>query len=103
MISKRVRAKRGKVKRREVPEPVTASLGDYGRIMGSCNGDAPRRSTRSNTASVLSRDGEYANLYTGAIPYSPGRGGGKYTSNVSLEDTIMLCQKAYWNVPVFRN
>jgi hypothetical protein len=37
------------------------------------------------------------------IPFIYGGGYGKYTSNISIKDTIILCQKAYYNFSIFRN
>lgn len=80
----------GSVSRRETIE-VKASRGDS------------TTSVRRNRASTISRTDKYANIENGVIPFIYGGGGGKYTSNISIRDTIILCQKAYYNFSIFRN
>jgi hypothetical protein len=60
-------------------------------------------SVRRNRASTISRTDKYANIEGGVIPFIYGGGYGKYTSNISIKDTIILCQKAYYNFSIFRN
>jgi hypothetical protein len=71
-------------------------------LKASCRGDA-NTSVRRNKASVISRTDKYANIEGGVIPFIYGGGYGKYTSNISIKDTIILCQKAYYNFSIFRN
>jgi hypothetical protein len=60
-------------------------------------------SIRRNRASTISRIDKYKNIEGGVIPFIYGGGYGKYTSNISIKDTIILCQKAYYNFSIFRN
>jgi hypothetical protein len=60
-------------------------------------------SVRRNRASTISRTDKYANIEGGVIPFIYGGGKGKYGSNISVRDTIILCQKAYYNFSIFRN
>lgn len=60
-------------------------------------------SMRRNRAGTISRTDKYANIEGGVIPFIYGGGMGKYTSNISIRDTIILCQKAYYNFSIFRN
>jgi hypothetical protein len=60
-------------------------------------------SMRRNRAANISRTDKYANIEGGVIPFIYGGGMGKYTSNISIRDTIILCQKAYYNFSIFRN
>ena len=60
-------------------------------------------SVRRNRASTISRTDKYKNIEGGVIPFIYGGGYGKYTSNISIKDTIILCQKAYYNFSIFRN
>lgn len=101
MISK---TKKRKTKK-EISEPLTASLDEYKSLLGSCDPAEPTRGTRSNSAGSITRLGRFANIDSGVSPFIYGAGsGGKYSGgNISLQDTILLCQKAYWNVSIFRN
>ena len=58
---------------------------------------------RRNRSSTISRTDKYKNIEGGVIPFIYGGGYGKYTSNISIKDTIILCQKAYYNFSIFRN
>jgi hypothetical protein len=60
-------------------------------------------SVRRNRSSTISRTDKYKNIEGGVIPFIYGGGYGKYTSNISIKDTIILCQKAYYNFSIFRN
>jgi hypothetical protein len=99
---KQPRTKTVKVKN-EFPEPLMASLGEFDVSYASCAPRSGGSSMRRNGASTNTRTDRYANLEKGVIPYVYGAGGGKYDANISLRDAIVLCQKAYYNVPIFRN
>jgi hypothetical protein len=60
-------------------------------------------SKRRNRSSTISRTDKYANIEGGIIPFIYGGGNGKYGSNISIRDAIILCQKAYYNFSIFRN
>lgn len=57
--------------------------------------------TRRNRASTIERTDKYANIDAGALPfkYSVGYSG----AEMDARDTIILCQKAYFNIGVVRN
>jgi hypothetical protein len=71
-------------------------------LKASCRGEA-NTSVRRNRSSTISRTDKYKNIEGGVIPFIYGGGYGKYTSNISIKDTIILCQKAYYNFSIFRN
>lgn len=100
MISKK--GTRSKKNKKEISEPLTASLDDYDKLIGSCD-TTPDRGSRSNSAGSITRIQRFANLEAGVAPFLYEKNSGKYATNISLQDTILLCQKAYWNVPIFRN
>ena len=100
MISKK--GTRYKKNKKEVLEPLTASLDDYDKLIGSCD-TTPERGSRSNSAGSITRISRFANLEAGVAPFLYEKNSSRYATNVSLQDTILLCQKAYWNVPIFRN
>ena len=58
---------------------------------------------RRNRAATTTRTTQYANIEGGIVPFIYSGGRGNYTSNVSIRDGIILCQKAYYNYSVFRN
>lgn len=60
-------------------------------------------SVRRNRAASINRTDKYINIEGGVIPFIYGGGKGKYGSNISVRDTIVLCQKAYYNFSIFRN
>jgi len=88
----------------ELPEAVMASLDDNLSVSlaSTCerSGDT---SMRRNSSGSITRTDRFANLERGVVPFIYGSGKGNYDSNISAKDTIVLCQKAYWNVPIFRN
>jgi len=93
---------RSKKIKKEISEPLTASLDDYDKIIGSCD-TTPERGSRSNSAGSITRIQRFANLEAGVAPFLYEKNSSRYATNISLQDTILLCQKAYWNVPIFRN
>lgn len=66
------------------------------RNVGQVSGERATR-RRSNKAANTPRVDKYKNIADTALPYS-------YSKNyISPKDSILLCQKAYANVPIFRN
>jgi hypothetical protein len=97
-------------KNKHFPEPqlVEASLNNKNSIEVKANcsrgADSSNQSTtRRNRSSTISRTDKYANIEGGIIPFLYGSGNGKYSSNISIKDAIILCQKAYYNFSIFRN
>lgn len=62
---------------------------------------AARRERRNASGSITKTD-RYTNIEEGISPFIRGSAG-TYSSNISTKDSIILCQKAYWNVSIFRN
>ena len=52
---------------------------------------------RRNRISVASKNDKFTNIRNGLLPYEVSADG------VDVRDAIELCQKAYANVPIFRN
>jgi len=64
---------------------------------GSGQSNTSRTTTRMNSAFVTPKIWKYANIREGMLPYY-------YTKlGADVRDCIMLCQKAYANIPIFRN
>ena len=59
--------------------------------------------TRRNTASGIIRTDRFKNIEEGLIPYKYSTSGVDNKSNVDVRDTVILCQKAYYNFAAFRN
>ena len=93
-----------KSKKIEIPEAVMASLDDNLSIsLASTCERSGETSMRRNISSSITKTDRFANLEKGVVPFIYGTGKGNYDSNISAKDAIVLCQKAYWNVPIFRN
>jgi hypothetical protein len=93
-----------KNKKIEIPEAVMASLDDNLSIaVASTCERTGETSMRRNVASSITKTDRFSNLEKGVVPFVYGTGKGNYNSNISAKDAIVLCQKAYWNVPIFRN
>ena len=58
--------------------------------------------TRQNRAADIVRTDRFRNIENGMIPFKYTRGVSN-NSNIDVRDTIILCQKAYYNFSVFRN
>jgi hypothetical protein len=90
-----------------VPQVIQASSDSLIQVKGSRSVDTSTSnqssSVRRNRSASISRSDKYANIEGGVIPFTYGSGGGKYNSNISIKDTIILCQKAYYNFSIFRN
>ena len=70
---------------------------NYERTGENNSSGTSRTNTRSNSAAVGKKSFKYANIREGELPYSYGKSG------CDIRDAIMLCQKAYANIPIFRN
>jgi hypothetical protein len=84
----------------EVVEPATmgeayhVSEGSYSRS-GSMSSSST--STRINKSSVTTPKNKYSQIRGGLLPYEVSSDG------INVREAIELCQKAYANVPIFRN
>jgi hypothetical protein len=58
--------------------------------------------TRRNKAADIVRTDRFRNIENGMIPFKYSHGVAN-NSNIDVRDTIILCQKAYYNFSVFRN
>jgi hypothetical protein len=85
------------------PQVIEGSIKSKETIEVKASRGEVNTSVRRNRSSTISRTDKYANIEGGVIPFIYGGGYGKYTSNISIKDTIILCQKAYYNFSIFRN
>jgi hypothetical protein len=85
------------------PEVIEGSIKSKDTIELKASRGEVNTSVRRNRASSISRIDKYSNIEGGVIPFTYGGGHGKYNSNISIRDTIILCQKAYYNFSIFRN
>ena len=60
------------------------------------NADQSTSTMRGRYGSDVKSD-KYKNIQSGMLPYKVGRDG------INVRDSIELCQKAYANIPIFRN
>lgn len=110
-----IKASEGKPKKNlTIPEPSliagSTTLDDMTQIKADASNDfyntdtySQVPGTRRNRASTITRTSQYANIEGGIVPFIYSGGRGNYTSNVSIRDGIILCQKAYYNYSAFRN
>lgn len=91
------------VREDEVPEPILAGEAYYTQTANAYNragensSGVSRTTTRLNAAAFQPKLWKYANIREGMLPYY-------YTKlGADVRDCILLCQKAYANIPIFRN
>lgn len=90
-------------KPQESVEPATAgaayhvSQGSYSRSGSVSNLSSSSTSTRINRSSVTTPLNKFSQIRAGMLPYEMAADG------ANVRDAIELCQKAYANVPIFRN
>ena len=71
-------------------------------LMATHESVASSTRTRRNRAADITRTDRFRNIENGMIPFKYSRGVSN-NSNIEVRDTIILCQKAYYNFSVFRN
>jgi hypothetical protein len=71
-------------------------------LMAMHESTASQTRTRRNVAADIPRTDRFRNIENGMIPFKYSHGV-KNNSNIDVRDTIILCQKAYYNFSVFRN
>ena len=71
-------------------------------LMAMHQSKASQTRTRRNAAADIPRTDRFRNIENGMIPFKYSHGV-KNNSNIDVRDTIILCQKAYYNFSVFRN
>ena len=59
--------------------------------------------SRRNRAATITRTDRFKNIDDGMIPFQSSISKGKNSGNISIQDVVLLCQKAYYNFAVFRN
>ncbi|MEY4342227.1 MAG: hypothetical protein RL736_17 [Pseudomonadota bacterium] len=85
------------------PEMIEGSVKYNNSIEVKASRGESTSSMRRNRSTTISRTDKYSNIEGGVIPFTYGGGHGRYNSNISIRDTIILCQKAYYNFSIFRN
>ena len=87
----------------ETVEPATMgeayhiSQGSYSRSGSVSNLSSSQTSTRINRSSVTAPLNKFSQIRAGLLPYEISSDG------INVREAIELCQKAYANVPIFRN
>jgi hypothetical protein len=88
---------------KENVEPATAgesyhvSMGSYSRSGSVSNLPTNNTSARINRSSVTAPLNKFSQIRAGLLPYEVSSDG------INVRESIELCQKAYANVPIFRN
>ena len=78
-------------------EAYHVSQGSYSRSGSVSNLSSSSTSTRINRSSVTTPINKFSQIRSGMLPYETASDG------VNVRDAIELCQKAYANIPIFRN
>jgi hypothetical protein len=78
-------------------EAYHISQGSYGRSGSVSNLSSSKTSTRINRSAVTTPINKFSQIRAGLLPYEISGDG------INVRDAIELCQKAYANVPIFRN
>ena len=99
MTGKRKTARKAKVE--EEVKPLMVSEASESLPSSSTTTTTP---TRRNASGTITRTDRYKNISDGLIPYkfTPGTGSSN-RSNIDVRDSVILCQKAYYNFAAFRN
>ena len=71
-------------------------------LMAMQEAKASQTRSRRNIAADIPRTDRFKNIEDGMIPFKYSHGVSN-NSNIDVRDTIILCQKAYYNFSVFRN
>lgn len=58
--------------------------------------------SRRNISSTIERTDKYANISSGLVPFNYSTSTSN-NSNTDVKDAVVLCQKAYYNIAMFRN
>ncbi len=74
-----------------------SAIANYERTGKSGSSASSRTGSRKNAAASGKKPYKYSNIREGQLPYYYGQQG------CDIRDAIMLCQKAYANIPIFRN
>jgi hypothetical protein len=59
--------------------------------------------TRRNKSATIERQDRFTNIDNGLVPFQRSTGSYSNKSTLDVRDAVILCQKAYWNVAIFRN
>ena len=92
----------GKRTRRKKAEDSTPLMAGESIAAASTSTTSATRSRR-NVASTITRSDRFKNIEDGLIPYKYATSGVNNKSNIDVRDTVILCQKAYYNFSSFRN
>jgi hypothetical protein len=60
-------------------------------------------SMRRNAPSTIERTDRFKNIDDGLVPFKYGGSSYKSKGTIDVKDAVVLCQKAYYNIAVFRN
>lgn len=93
-----------KAKKENKEQPSFAPMMVEGSIPARGIGDAVEKTrSRRNAASTIERTDRFRNIDDGMVPFNYATGYNYNKSNIDVRDTVILCQKAYYNFGLFRN
>lgn len=86
-------------------KPMMISQADYGGTAGAYSSPSSNYPTHRNRAATIPRLEKYKNIKEGIYPYFRRNdiGANPNTPTLDIREAIVLCQLAYYNIPLFRN
>ena len=82
--------------------PLQEAVAASGTPLATYEAVAASTATRRNKAADIHRTDRFKNIQDGVIPFKYVYGVSN-KSNLDIRDTVILCQKAYYNFAIFRN
>ena len=97
-VPKKATAKTSKPRKKKPEDTVPLMVSEASTPYQS-QASSGRTSTRRNVSSSIERTDKFGNIDKGLVPFrvTDNKGG------LSVRDSVILCQKAYYNFSVFRN
>ena len=86
---------------KSIASPTTEPLMAYG-SSGSLKEISASTSLRRNASSTIERSDRFKNIDSGLIPFKQSSSM-QNLSTLDVRDSVILCQKCYYNVAIFRN
>ena len=88
------------------PEPRMAAYAASERTKQVARAASNAKSTtlsRRNKSATIERQDRFTNIDNGLVPFQRSTGSYSNKSTLDVRDSVILCQKAYWNSAIFRN
>jgi hypothetical protein len=90
----------------QAPEPRMAAYAASDEMKHVARAASNAKNTtlsRRNKSATIERQDRFTNIDNGLVPFQRSTGSYSNKSTLDVRDAVILCQKAYWNVAIFRN